>query len=45
MSRAFDVAYFFHTSPLTVLDLDVGTLLEWEQQARRIAAIVRGEPE
>jgi hypothetical protein len=38
VSRAFDVAWFFHCAPSTVLALPVLTFLEWERQAYRIKA-------
>ncbi len=43
MSRAFDVAYFFHCSPAEVLALRVGEFREWEAQAHRIAAELRSD--
>ena len=45
MSRAFDVAWFFHCAPSTVLALPVPAFLEWERQASRIAAAVRAARE
>lgn len=40
MNRAFDVAWFFHCAPSTVLALAVPTFLEWERQAYRIKAAI-----
>ena len=45
MTRAFRVAYFFHTPPPVVLALDVPTLLEWERQAHGIADLLRAGSE
>jgi len=41
VSRAFDVAWFFHVSPADVLGLDVATFLQWEREAYRIAELQR----
>jgi hypothetical protein len=38
VKRAFDVAWFFHCAPSTVLALSVPAFLEWERQAYRIRA-------
>jgi Phage P2 GpE len=38
VSRAFDVAWFFHCAPSTVLALSVADFLAWERQAHRIRA-------
>jgi hypothetical protein len=38
VSRAFDVAWFFHCAPSTVLALSVPAFLEWERQGYRIRA-------
>jgi hypothetical protein len=38
VSRAFDVAWFFHCAPSTVLALSVREFLMWERQAHRIKA-------
>jgi len=43
VTRAFRVAYFFHTPPPVVLALDVAGLLEWEGQAHAIAASWRAD--
>ena len=45
MSRAFDVAWFFHCAPSTVLALSVPAFLEWERQGIRIAAALRAARE
>jgi Phage P2 GpE len=41
VSRAFDVAWFFHCAPSTVLALSVADFLTWERQAYRILALQR----
>lgn len=41
MSRAFDVAWFFHCAPSTVLALSVAEFLTWERQAHRILDLQR----
>jgi Phage P2 GpE len=41
VSRAFDVAWFFHCSPAELLGLDVDEFLHWEAQAFRIAEAQR----
>jgi hypothetical protein len=41
VSRAFDVAWFFHCAPSTVLELPVGTFREWESHAYRIRGAQR----
>lgn len=45
MRRAFDVAWFFHCAPSTVLALPLPELLEWERQAARIAGALRAAHE
>lgn len=45
MSRAFDVAWFFHVSPADVLALDLVDFLTWEQHAFRIAEAQRDAQE
>jgi hypothetical protein len=41
VSRAFDVAWFFHCAPSTVLALSVADFLAWERQAHRIYDLQR----
>jgi hypothetical protein len=41
VSRAFDVAWFFHVSPAEILALDVVQFLTWEAEAYRIAEAQR----
>jgi hypothetical protein len=36
VTRAFNVAYFFHTPPSVVLALPVVEFLEWERHAVRL---------
>jgi hypothetical protein len=38
VSRAFNVAYFFHCAPSMVLALSVPEFLKWERHAYRIRA-------
>jgi hypothetical protein len=45
VTRAFDVAWFFHCAPSTVLGLTVAAFLEWERQAHRIKAAIEAARE
>jgi hypothetical protein len=45
VTRAFDVAWFFHVSPAEVLRLDVRDFLVWEANAYRIAETQRRSTE
>lgn len=41
MTRAFTVAWFFHTAPSVVLALPIADFLLWETQMTRIAGLYR----
>jgi hypothetical protein len=42
VTRAYDLAWFWHVPPATVLGCEVADFLAWEAQARRIAEVLGG---